>query len=73
MEESWVCGDFAGAEQGQGVVLDGGGPVGGVGVEGVEQGFLDSRQVVFVNGWDSFSLYGVVIWQKNQLCNVPVF
>lgn len=40
-EEGGEGGDLAGAEEGEGVGLDGGGPVGRVGVEGVEEGFLD--------------------------------
>lgn len=36
------------------MVLDGGGPVGGVGVEGMEEGFLDSKKIEvsgLVSGW----------------------
>lgn len=40
-EEGGEGGYLAGAEEGEGVGLDGGGPVGRVGVEGVEEGFLD--------------------------------
>ena len=40
-EEVRVRGNFAGAEEGEGVGADGGGPVGVVGVEGVEEGVLD--------------------------------
>lgn len=36
-----IRGDFAGAEEGKRVGADGGGPVGGVGVEGVEERVLD--------------------------------
>lgn len=45
-EEGGVGRDLAGAEEGEGVGLDEGGPVGCVGVEGVEEGVLDSDGVV---------------------------
>jgi hypothetical protein len=40
-QESGEGGYFARAEQGEGVVLDGGGPVGGVRVEGMKEMILD--------------------------------
>ncbi|TPX10826.1 uncharacterized protein E0L32_008215 [Thyridium curvatum] len=51
LEKGGEVGALAGAQEGQGVVLDGGGPVGRVGVEGVEQvlldpGFLGGRRLV---------------------------
>lgn len=41
-EQGRVCGDLAGAQEGESVGVDGGGPVGGVRVEGVEKGLVDS-------------------------------
>ena len=41
-EEGGKCSDFAGAEEIEGVGLDEGRPVALVGVEGVEEDFLDS-------------------------------
>lgn len=40
-QERGEGGDLAGTQEGEGVVLDQGGPVGGVGVQGVEERFLD--------------------------------
>lgn len=43
VQESGKGGDLAGSQESKGVGLDGGGPVGRVGVQGVEERFLDSR------------------------------
>ena len=57
-EELRECGAFASAEECEGVGLDCGWPVGVVGVQGVEEGFLDSDGVSFHGfpldgkGWD---------------------